>query len=161
MEFPSHEIYPSLRNSMWELLLPLEFQSLNAPFPGNFKVNVPSPLEIPRLMYPSPGNLKLMHLSPGNSKVNAPSPLEIPRLMHPSPGNLKLMHLSPGNSKVNAPSPLEIPRLMHPLPWKFQGSSTGGVQIINGIAHFNGTTLITEPNYLLIGSQNLLLDIFV
>jgi hypothetical protein len=33
------------------------------------------------------------------------------------------MHLSPGNSKVNAP-----------LPWKFQGSSTGGVQIIIGIA---------------------------
>jgi hypothetical protein len=37
-----------------ELLLPLEFQSLNAPFPGNFKVNVPSPLEIPRLMHSLP-----------------------------------------------------------------------------------------------------------
>jgi hypothetical protein len=62
--------------------------------------------------------------------------LEILRLMYPSPGNLKLMHLSPGNSKVNAPPPLEIQRLMHPLPWKFQGSSTGGVQIIIGIAHY-------------------------
>jgi hypothetical protein len=46
------------------------------------------------------------------------------------------MHLSPGNSKVNTPPPLEIPRLIHPLPWKFQGSSTGGVRIIIGIAHF-------------------------
>jgi hypothetical protein len=44
------------------------------------------------------------------------------------------MHLSPGNSKVNTPPPLEIPRLIHPLPWKFQGSSTGGVRIIIGIA---------------------------
>jgi hypothetical protein len=68
--------------------------------------------------------------------LNAPF-LEILRLMYPSPGNLKLMHLSPGNSKVNAPPPLEIPRLMHPLPWKFQGSSTGGVQIIIGIAQFS------------------------
>jgi hypothetical protein len=48
---------------------------------------------------------------------------------------MALMHLSPGNSKVNTPPPLEIPRLIHPLPWKFQGSSTGGVPIIIGIAH--------------------------
>jgi hypothetical protein len=46
----------------------------------------------------------------------------------------------PGNSRVNPPPPLEIPRLMHPLPWKFQGSSTGGVRIIIGIAQLKEST---------------------
>ena len=103
MEFPSHEIYPSLRNSMLELLLPLEFQSLNAPFPGDFKANVsnvPSPLEIPRLMYQSPGNLKLMHLFPGNSKVNAPPPLEIPRFLNRGGGG--------ANNNWNSPMELHL-----------------------------------------------------
>jgi hypothetical protein len=51
----------------------------------------------------------------------------------------------PGNSRVNPPPPLEIPRLIHPFPWKFQGSSTGGVLIIIGIAQFmvGRTTLFT------------------
>jgi hypothetical protein len=35
---------------MWKLLLPLEFQILNAPFPGNSTVNPPPALEIPRFL---------------------------------------------------------------------------------------------------------------
>ena len=65
MEFPSHQIYPSLWKFHVRITPPL----------GNPKPECPLP-------HLSPGNSKVNTPSPGNSKVNTPPPLEIPRFLN-------------------------------------------------------------------------------
>jgi hypothetical protein len=54
MEFPFHEIYPSLWKFHVKIAPPLGISELMHPSPGNSKVSLPPLLEIPRLMHPFP-----------------------------------------------------------------------------------------------------------